>query len=197
LGDEIKLKKYFKSLILIIFSLILIISIGCRNSEVANNKNDAITSDNKSIEIGSEKEINEAISNYITDYYAHILTNANKVFEAHKVYAIEQKDELINVYIYILFEGYAFAYGKFGFSCGGKNPALIVLRKDKDKFTVAKFQQPEDGSEYGPSIKRMFPRKYAKEAMSDESRDLGLEAQIKLKAKEWLKSQGRSETLSE
>ena len=192
------MKKHFKSLILIIFSLILIISIGCRNSEAANNKNDAITSDNKSIEIGSEKEINEVISNYITDYYAHILTNANKVFEAHKVYAIEQKkDELINVYIYTLFEGYAFANGKFGFSCGGKNPALIVLKKDKDNFTVVKFQQPEDGSECGPSIKRMFPRKYAEEAMNDESRDLGLEAQIKLKAKEWLKAQGRSETLSE
>lgn len=43
----------------------------------------------------------------------------------------------------------------------------------------------------------MFPRKYAVESMSDESRDLGLEAQIKLKAKEWLKAQGRSETLSE
>jgi hypothetical protein len=43
----------------------------------------------------------------------------------------------------------------------------------------------------------MFPRKYAEEAMSDESRNLGLEPQIKLKAKEWLKSQGRSETLSE
>lgn len=33
--------------------------------------------------------------------------------------------------------------------------------------------------------------------MSDEILDLGLEPQIKLKAREWLKSQGRSETLSE
>jgi len=95
-----------------------------------------------------------------------------------------------------LYEGYAFANGKFGSSCGGSNPALVVLRKDKDKFTVVKFQQPEDGDEYGPSTKRMFPRKYAEEAMGDSGRDLGLEKQIKLNAKKWLKAQGRSESFS-
>lgn len=191
------MKNYFKRLILIIFPLILIISVGCSNSKVTNNKNVSITSDDKNIETESEKEINEVISNYITDYYSHILTNANKVFEAHKVYTIEQKDELINVYIYTLFEGYAFANGKFGPSCGGSNAALIVLKKDKGKFTVVKFEQPEDGEQNGPSIKRMFPSKYAEEAIHDEGRDLGLETQIKSKAKEWLKAQGRSESLSE
>jgi len=89
------------------------------------------------------------------------------------------------------------ANGKFGSSCGGSNPALIVLRKDNDKFTVVKFQQPEDGDECGPSIKKMFPHKYAEEAISDTGHDLGLEKQIKLNAKEWLKTQGRSESLSE
>ena len=187
-GDEVKLKKHFKSLILIFFSVILIISIGCSNSKITDNKN---------IEPESKRVINEVTSNYIMEYYSHILTNADKIFEAHKLYAIEQKDGLINVYIYTLFEGYAFANGKFGSSCGGSNPALVVLRKDKDKFTVVKFQQPEDGDECGPSIKRMFPRKYAEEAMSDSGRDLGLEKQIKLNAKEWLKAKGRSESLSE
>ncbi|MHC6180178.1 hypothetical protein ACYUJ6_10030 [Clostridium sp. JNZ X4-2] len=182
------MKKCFKSFILIIFSLILIIGVGCSNAKVANNGN---------IGTGSEKVINKAISNYIVDYYSHILTNADKVFEAHKVYTMEQKNGLINVYIYTLFEGYAFADGKFGLSCGGSNPALIVLKKDKDKFTVVKFEQPKDGDECGPSIKKMFPNKYAAEAMKDTGRDLGLETEIKLNAKEWLKSQGRSEPLSE
>ncbi|WP_243124345.1 hypothetical protein [Clostridium sp. AWRP] len=97
------MKKCFKSLILIIFTLILIISVGCSNSKVTDNKN---------IEPGSKRVINEVTSNYIMEYYSHILTNADKVFEAHKLYAIEQKDGLINVYIYTLFEGYAFANGK-------------------------------------------------------------------------------------
>jgi len=191
------LKKRFKSFILIIFSLIFIIGIWYINLRITNNKNVGIVSDNKNIETKSEGVINETISNYIEDYYSHILTNADKVFEAHKSYSIEQKDGLINVYIYTLFEGYAFANGKFGFSCGGSNPALIVLRKDKDKFTVVKFEQSKDGTEYGPSIRKMFPRKYAEEAMEDTGRDLGLETQIKSNAKEWLKAQGRSESLSE
>ncbi|MFL0198486.1 hypothetical protein ACJDU8_23425 [Clostridium sp. WILCCON 0269] len=73
-----------------------------------------------------------------------------------------------------------------------------MLRKNKGKFNVVKFQQPKDGTdEYVSSIKKMFPRKYAKEAMGDAGRDLGLEKQIKLKAKEWLKAQGRTESLSE
>lgn len=191
------MKKHFKGVTLIIFSLILVISAGCSNSKVINNNNAAITSDNKNTETVSEKEMNEAISNYIVNYYSRILTHVNKVFEAHKVYVIEQKDGLINVYIYTLFEGYAFSEGKFGLSSGGANPALIVLKKDKDKYTVVKFQQPEDGTENGPSIRRMFPSKYAEEALSDSGKDLGLEEQIKLKAKEWLKAQGRTESLSE
>ncbi len=182
------MKKYFNNLILIVFSLILILSVGCNSLKVTNNKN---------IEIAATPEMNEVISNYISDHYSSILTNAAKVFEAHKVYAIEENDGLLNVYIYTLFEGYSFANGKFGSPCGGSNPALIVLRRDKDKFNVVKFEQPKDGSECGPSIKKMFPRKYAKESMSDSSHDLGLDEQVKLKAKEWLKAQGRSESLSE
>ncbi|MFL0195173.1 hypothetical protein ACJDU8_06280 [Clostridium sp. WILCCON 0269] len=175
------MKKHFKKLIVITFSLILTISVGCSNSKVTNNKD---------MDVASKKVINEVISNYISNYYSHILTNAAKVFEAHKVYAIEQKDGLANVYIYTLFEGYIFSNGKFSSSSSGTNPAFIVLKKDKGKFNVVKFQQPKDGTECEASIKKMFPRKYAKEAMSDAGRDLELEKQIKLKAKEWLKAQG-------
>lgn len=182
------MKKFFKTYILIILILMPIISAGCNNSKLTNNKN---------IEPESKKVINEVITTYITTYYSHILTNTDKVFEAHKIYTIEQKNGLINVYIYTLFKGYSFANGKFSSSQGGSNPAVIVLSKNNGKFTVVKFKQPEDGDEYRTSIKKMFPPKYAEEVMKDTGRDLGLETQIKLEAKEWLKTQGRSESLSE
>jgi hypothetical protein len=187
-GDEVKLKRYINNFILVIFSLMLAIGTGCSNSKLT---------DAKDIEAGNKKVINETISKYIVDYYSHILTNADKVFEAHKLYAIEQKDELINVYIYTLFEGYAFSGKRFGTSCGGANPALIVLRKDKDKFVVTKFVQPRDGTEYNSSVKNMFPRKYADEAMKDEGHNLELKSQIRLNAEKWLKAQGKGEMLSE
>lgn len=190
------MKRYFKSFILIVFSLILVLNVACTSLK-ADTKNTASTSDTKNAEIAATPEMNEVISNYISDYYSKILTNVPKVFEAHKIYGIEEKDGLLNVYIYTTFEGYAFANGRFGFSCGGSNPALIVLKRDKDKFTVVKYEESKNGTEYGPSIKKMFPRKYAKEALSDSGRDLGLSKQIKLKATEWLKTQGRSEVISE
>jgi hypothetical protein len=187
IGDGVKLKKHINNFILVLFCLVLVVGVGCSNSKLTDAKN---------IETGERMAIDETISNYIVVYYSHILTNADRVFEAHKLYAIEQKDKLINVYIYTLFEGYAFFDGKFGASCGGTNPALLVLKKDKDKFIVTQFVQPKDGTEYSSSIKKMFPHKYTDKVMRDEGRDLGLESQIRSNAEKWLKAQGRDEVLS-
>ena len=118
--------------------------------------------------------------------------NTDKQFEAHKTYGIKEENGVINVYIYSLFEGYSFVGGKFKAQSGGSYPVYMVLKRDKDKYTVVQYNEPQDGTGYANSIRSMFPSEYAEKAIKDTGFTPELQEQIKVKAKRWLKEMGKS-----
>lgn len=140
--------------------------------------------------------IDEVISDYIISYNKTRYLESDKAFEAHKLLGTEEKNGLVNAYIYSLYEGYSFVDGKFKEVSGGFLPALVVLKNGSSGYTVIQYKEPTDGSEYAPSIRKMFPEKYANQVLSG-SVDAGseLQEQINVKAREWLKTQGKSEEL--
>lgn len=140
--------------------------------------------------------IDEVISDYIVSYNKTRYLESDKAFEAHKLLGTEEKNGLVNAYIYSLYEGYSFIDGKFKEVSGGFLPALIVLKNGSSGYTAIQYKEPTDGSLFAPSIRKMFPAKYADQVLSgsvDASSEL--QEQINAKARKWLKAQGKSEEL--
>jgi|GEM_PF-1135251 len=173
-----------------ILALLVSIIISCNSS----NSNKIPQSNYYTTEAG-KTEMDKVISEYIIGHSSPIYSPTDKQFEVHKTYGIEYKDSLIYFYIYSLYEGYSFTDGIFKMQSGGSFPVLIVL-KEKDKtFEVIKYKEPQDGENYAKSIRDMFPSSYAQQAIEDTGNLPELHEKIKVKAKEWLKLQGKEKSL--
>ncbi|MEW8995506.1 hypothetical protein [Clostridium sp.] len=143
--------------------------------------------------VNVDEELDKAISNYILDNFRDKFDAGHKQFEAHKIYGIEEKDGLINVYMYSLYEGYSFVNKKFKLQGGGSHPVLMIFKKNDGRYSVVEYREPVSGSEYGDSIIAMFPSKYAKEAINYDTRNAaGLSGNIRKQTKKWLKEEGKS-----
>lgn len=140
--------------------------------------------------------MDDVISDYIVDFNKTRYLESDKAFEAHKLLGTEEKNGLVYAYIYSLYKGYSFVDEKFKEVSGGFLPALVVLKNESSGYTVIQYKEPIDGSLFAPSIRKMFPDKYADQVLSgsvDASSEL--QEQISVKARKWLKAQGKSEDL--
>lgn len=131
------------------------------------------------------EEMDKEISKYILDYNRDLYAKTEKQFEAHKIYGATEKKGSIYVYLYSLYGGFNKAT-KTDEQSGHSFPVLIVLKKKNDKYEVAKYQEPKDGSFYKSSIEKMFPEKYAKQALSDAGNIDDLRTELKGKVEKWL-----------
>ena len=54
--------------------------------------------------INVTNEMNSVITQHIKDHYKNVYGETDKQFEAHKVYGAEERNSMINVYIYSLYK---------------------------------------------------------------------------------------------
>jgi hypothetical protein len=130
-------------------------------------------------------EMDRVISEFIIDYNKDQFFETEKQFEVHKVYGTKETDGIIEVYIYSLYMGFNRGT-KDQEQSGRSGPALIKLKKEKDTYSVIEYIEPEDGEMYVESIYEMFPKSYAKKAISDTGYVNQLDAEIKKKVAKWL-----------
>lgn len=129
------------------------------------------------------KEMEEAVSAGILDKTNSFTdTKSAREFEAHKIYGAGEKDGVISVYTYTQYEVYN--KGEKVGATGYSTPVLVKLKKENGKYQTIEFKQPEDGSEYQPSIEKMFPKNYAQQALKDTGHIPELGGKIKAQAKE-------------
>ncbi|MCR2823540.1 hypothetical protein [Lederbergia panacisoli] len=131
------------------------------------------------------EEMNQVISDYIVEQYAPSYYHTEKQFEVHKVYGTSESNGVITVYMWSYFGGFNKSSG-IESRAGHSLPAVIRIKKDGENYKVSKYKEPQDGSSYSSSLKKMFPEKYLKLAQQDAG-NLG-ELQIKMdqKVMEWL-----------
>lgn len=133
-------------------------------------------------------EMDETISNYITQKYSTSYLGTEKQFEVHKVYGTSESNGVLSVYMYSY-------YGGFNKSTGIENqaghslPAVIQLKKDAENYSVIKYIEPKDGNLYQSSLKMMFPEKYVKLAQQDTGNIIDLQSEMDKKVKKWLEEQ--------
>lgn len=127
--------------------------------------------------------MDQAITDYILDHYHSLYYPADKQFEAHKVYGAHEKNGVISVYIYSLYKQYN--KGETTEQSGHSLPALVKLKHSGEDYSVIHYQEPEDGSFYLSSIKKMFPKRYVQKALNDTGNVQELHDEIEKQVKEW------------
>ena len=131
------------------------------------------------------KEMTEIINNHIKNHYKNVYLSGDKQFEAHKVYGAKERHGVISVYIYSVYK--EFRKNEPTERSGHSLPALVKLKKDGDTFKVIEYKEPEDGSLYASSIKRMFPEEFANQALHDSGKVPELHEQIDEEVQKWFK----------
>lgn len=130
-------------------------------------------------------EMNETISSYIVDKYVDIYGESEKQFEVHKVYGTKETNGTITVYMWSYYAGYSGTDQQSGHSL----PAVIELKKADGTYKVIGYKEPEDGSYYQSSLKKMFPNKYLKMAHKDSGNIADLQKEMDIKVEQWLEEQ--------
>ena len=61
--------------------------------------------------------------------------------------------------------------------------------KEGEAYSVIEYTEPEDGSWYLASLKKMFPEKYLKLVQQDSGKIEELQKEMDEKVKQWLETQ--------
>ncbi|MBU9714910.1 hypothetical protein [Evansella tamaricis] len=162
--------------------LLLLTSVACTGDQFSGSDQDQGEAGNK---VTVTDEMNELISKYIVEYYEDKFFPTEKQFEAHHVYGAAVIDDTVEVYMKSLYLGFNRATGEEAQS-GRSGPLLIKLKEDNGSYTFDGLREPMDGSYYLESIKEMFPREYADQAIHDEGEQDQLEDEILKKIAAWL-----------
>ncbi|MCA1054073.1 hypothetical protein LCM10_03665 [Rossellomorea aquimaris] len=129
-----------------------------------------------------------AISDYILEKNEDAFAPTEKQFEVHRVYGTSETQGTISVYMWSYYGGFNRATGTETQS-GHSMPLVIRMSKNNDEYSVIEYIEPEDGSRYQPSLKKMFPRRYLKFAERDAGNLGELQKEMDKKVKRWLESQ--------
>lgn len=166
-----------KNIIKIIYFLFLgaIFLTGCSGDEAnLNNEEKHIT-----------EEMDEVISNYIVQKYSNLSSDTEKQFEVHKVYGTSELGGIITVYIWSYYGGFNQATGLEN-QAGHSLPAVVQLSQKGENYSVIDYKEPQDGSLYQSSLKRMFPEKYLKLLQQDSGNMGDLQKEMDKKVNQWL-----------
>ena len=170
------MRNLLKAILFIILCNIVILA-GCNTNEENLKDGDS----------NITKEMDQLISDYIVQKYSSVYLDTEKQFEVHKVYGSSESGGVINVYMWSYYGGFNRSTGT-EIQSGHSLPAVIKLKKEEDGYKVSEYTEPQDGSMYASSLKKMFPEKYLKLVQQDTGNMEDLQLEMDRKVKEWLET---------
>ncbi|BAK98461.1 peptidase M56 family protein [Oscillibacter valericigenes Sjm18-20] len=119
--------------------------------------------------------------------------------EGHILLGQEEKSGVMTVYALTMYGEYGFEDGNFvKVSGSGIIPAVFTFADSDGGLVCTKIEYPDDGSEYGKSIGRMFPSEYQDRAQNPTDGDgQELESQERSYAESYLKKIGRDAVIGD
>jgi len=159
----------------LVLVLVAALLVGCNNNGIELKDGD------KHITV----EMDEVISNFIIQKYSSSYLDTEKQFEVHKVYGTSESDGVLSVYMWSYYGGFNKST-KTQNQAGHSLPAVIQLKKEKEHYSVVNYTEPQEGSFYQSSLKKMFPEKYVKFAQREAGNIKGLEKKMDEKVNQWL-----------
>ena len=85
--------------------------------------------------------------------------------ESHFVFGNKETNDTVTVYLLEEYARFGFQNGFFTDVGGGRTPAVYSFRKTDDGYTLLSKEYAKDGSYYVPSIKELFPHRWAKQIL--------------------------------
>lgn len=142
---------------------------------------------NHSSNVEITSEMNEAISDYIIHSYEKVYRKSDEQFEVHKIYGAKKTGDVTTVYLYSLYNGFNEETKTEGQS-GHSVPAVIKLKDENGKYVVSYYKEPSDGDDFKNTLYKIFPRKYAAQALNDTKDSADLQEELERKAEAWLRN---------
>lgn len=118
--------------------------------------------------------------------------------EGHIIYGTEAEGDIHKVYVLTSYSRFGFENGYFIDQSGGITPAVMTFEKTDSGYELLDIEYVSDGSEYVPSIERLFPKKYQNRVKYQTPFDyVSLRKQEKAYAQAYLDKIGRTEEIRE
>ncbi len=119
--------------------------------------------------------------------------------EGHVVLGEEEKDDTTEVYAQIFYQNYGFMDGVFTDTGGGSiGPVTMVFDHTAEGYALREIIEPEDGTEYMPSIRAMMPEECIEKMHNEgDANRAEMERQMTEQAEAYLASIGRSEKVQD
>jgi hypothetical protein len=86
-----------------------------------------------------------------------------KMFCAYSLFGSEVKDNKTYIYLWALCAEYRLENGKLTEGTGRAGPLVLIATSSQQSNTITEHLEPENGTGYAPSIKKMFPTQYYNE----------------------------------
>lgn len=146
------------------------------------------------------KALDKAVGTAIIDEHKSKYYEGECPAEGHIILGADEKDKDVTVCLLYDFSYFGFENENFVAISGERSAAVMTFKHDadKDEYTFVKAEYPLDGTEYAPSIKRLFPKKYQNRVLNRSDKDSEtLSSQSRTYAKAYLEKIGRKAEIGE
>lgn len=120
--------------------------------------------------------------------------------EGHIILGADENGEDVTAYLLYHFSYYGFENKNFVAISGAASSAVMSFKynKDSDEYTFVKAEYPSDGTQYEPSVRNLFPKKYQKRVFNKSDKDREkIQEQCRTYAKAYLEKIGRKAEIGE
>jgi len=165
--------------IIITVSIVILVFIATGCDSVQNDAKDVT-------EIPLNSKLESLISESIIAWNQDKLNHTEKQFETHVIYGTEMKDEKMYVYLHSLMQGYNRETQTVS-QAGHLLPVRVTVTKNGDDYIIEDYREPGDGAENEPTLRNMFPKKYADQALTISNETIqSLESRMQEYVSKWL-----------
>ncbi|ALC52978.1 MULTISPECIES: hypothetical protein [Bacillus] len=165
--------------IIITVSIVILVFIATGCDSVQNEVKDVT-------DIPLNSKLDSLISESIIAWNQDKLNHTEKQFETHVIYGTEMKDEKMYVYLHSLMQGYNRETQTVP-QAGHLLPVRVTVTKNGDDYIIEDYREPGDGAENEPTLRNMFPNKYADQALAISNKIIqSLESRMQESVSKWL-----------
>ncbi len=116
--------------------------------------------------------------------------------EGHIIMGTDKKGDTVKAYVLEAFLSYGFDNGMFVEQGGHRTACVMTFLKTDEGYIFQDVEYTEDGSHLTDSVKRLFPLRYRKRAISPTQEDLeSIKQQCRIYAQAYLDELGRTEKI--
>lgn len=165
--------------IIITVSIVILVFIATGCDSVQNEAKDVT-------DIPLNSKLDSLISESIIAWNQDKINHTEKQFETHVIYGTEMKDEKMYVYLHSLMQGYNRETQTVP-QAGHLLPVRVTVTKNGDDYIIEDYREPGDGAENEPTLRNMFPNKYADQALAISIKIIqSLESRMQESVSKWL-----------